>query len=603
MKSLAMPETEATRHYDVLVLGAGGAGLRAAVAAADQGARVAVVAKSLLGKSQTVMGAALAAALGPPEPRDSWIAHFADTLRGGRGVNQWRMVQLLAEEAPACVREMEAWGALFDRGVQGDIYLGEGSGHRYPRLVRAGQHNTGLELLRTLQAQSHARRVDFFCEVAIVELLKEGERVAGAFGYRRESGAAIVFLAPAVVLATGGIGKVYSFTSNFYDSTGDGHALAYRAGAELIDMEFVQFHPTGMVAPENARGLLVAESIRNVGGILRNAAGERFMFRYVPESYRAEIAETESEADAWYENPGNVRRPPELLPRDDVSQAIESEIRAGRGTANGGVLLDIASRRPPTYIRKRLPGMYRQFMDLADIDISVQPMEVAPTCHYMMGGVRVDPDTCATTVTGLFAAGEVAGGLHGANRLNGNGISELLVFGRRAGQHAAQYARRASTPMVDWEQIEHADCAARAPLRCSDGESAYVIQREVQRLMQQEAALVRSETGLVRALEALDVLRQRSTRMSVPTTAVANPAWQCALDVGSICTVAEAILRSALARHESRGAHVRSDYPRANPALDSTNIVVRRVGSALEARPRSRCLLPSELRALVEEGQ
>lgn len=598
-----MAETQGARCFDVLVIGAGGAGLRAAVAAADQGARVAVVAKSLLGKSQTVMGAALAAALGPPEPRDSWGTHFADTLRGGRGVNQWRMVQLLAQEAPACVREMEGWGALFDRGIQGDIHLGEGSGHRYPRLARAGQHNTGLELLRTLQMQCNARGIDFSCEVAIVELLKEGARIAGAFGYRRDTGEAVVFMAPAVVLATGGIGKVYAFTSNFYDSTGDGHALAYRAGAELIDMEFVQFHPTGMVAPESARGLLVAESIRNVGGVLRNAAGERFMFRYVPASYRAEIAETESEADAWYDDPGNVRRPPELLPRDDVSQAIESEIRAGRGTANGGVLLDIASRRPRTYIQKRLPGMYRQFRELADIDISVQPMEVAPTCHYMMGGVRVEPDTCMTTVSGLFAAGEVAGGLHGANRLNGNGISELLVFGRRAGLHAARYAKRAIAPTIDWKQIEHADDIARAPLRRSDGESPYAILREVQRLMQHDAALVRSEAGLVRALACLKELRERGTRMSVPKTAGANPAWQCALDLGSICTVAEAILRSALARNETRGAHVRSDHPQGNPDVGGTNIIVRGIGSELEAAPQPRCSLPSELCALAEAGQ
>jgi len=597
-----MPEIQATRRYDVLVIGAGGAGLRAAVAAAEEGAHVAVVAKSLLGKSQTVMGAALAAALGAPEPRDSWGAHFADTLRGGRRVNQWRMVQLLAQESPARVREMEAWGALFDRGPLGDIHLGEGSGHRYPRLARGGQHNTGLELLRTLQTQSDARGVDLFCEVAIVELLKDGARIAGAFGYRRDTGAALVFLASAVVLATGGIGKAYAFTSNFYDSTGDGHALACRAGAELIDMEFVQFHPTGMVAPESARGLLVAESIRNFGGILRNAAGERFMFRYVPEGYRAEIAETEAEADAWYDNPGNARRPPELLPRDDVSQAMESEIRAGRGTASGGVLLDIASRRPATYIRKMLPRMYRQFMDLADVDISSQPMEVAPTCHYMMGGVRVEPDSCAATVAGLFAAGEAAGGLHGANRLNGNGISELLVFGRRAGEHAARYASRAAAPgAADPEQIEHADRAARAPLGRSDGESPYAVQREVQRLMQREAALVRSEAGLVRALEGLAALRERSARMSAPGGPAANPGWQCALDVRSIFTVAEAIARSALARHESRGAHVRSDYPRPDPALASINIVVGRIGDALEARAEVRASLPPELRALAEE--
>jgi succinate dehydrogenase flavoprotein subunit len=598
-----MPELEATHRYDVLVLGAGGAGLRAAVAAADEGARVAVVAKSLLGKSQTVMGAALAAALGAPEPRDSWGAHFADTLRGGRLVNQWRMVQLLAQESPARVREMEAWGTLFDRGPQGDIRLGDGSGHRYPRLARAGQHNTGLELLRTLHAQINARGVALFCEVAIVELLKDGERIAGAFGYRRDTGTALVFLAPAVVLATGGIGKAYAFTSNFYDSTGDGHALACRAGAELVDMEFVQFHPTGMVAPESARGLLVAESIRNLGGILRNAAGERFMFRYVPEGYRAEIAETEAEADAWYDNPLGTRRPPELLPRDDVSQAMESEIRAGRGTASGGVLLDIASRRPAAYIRRTLPHMYRQFMDLADVDITERPMEVAPTCHYMMGGIRVEPDSGAGTVSGLFAAGEAAGGLHGANRLNGNGISELLVFGRRAGEHAARHARTASPPASDPEQIAQAGRAACASLERGAGENPFALQRELQQLMQANAALVRDERGLQQAIESIEGLRERSDRMAASGGPAANPAWQCALDVRSLCTVAEAVTRSALARRESRGAHVRNDYPQADPALACVNIVVRRSGDALEVRAEPRALLPPELRALAEEGR
>jgi succinate dehydrogenase / fumarate reductase, flavoprotein subunit len=446
-----MTEQPILRSYDVVVIGAGGAGLRAALAAAEEGARVAVVSKSLMGKSQTVMGAALAAVLGEESGRDSWQAHYADTVRGAREVNQWRMAQLLAQEAPERVRELESWGMLFDRATDGDVRLGEGSGHRHARLARTDGHRTGLELLRTMQNRATGLGVDLYCECAIVELLTQdgrpGGRIAGALGCRRDSGEAIVFSAGAVVLATGGIGKAYAFTSNFQDATGDGHALANRAGADLVDMEFVQFHPTGMVAPESARGLLVAESIRNLGGVLLNAAGERFMFRYVPESYRAEIAETAEEADRWYADPSG-RMPPELLPRDQVSRAMESEIQAGRGTPNGGVILDIASRRPADTIRKALPHMYRQFLDLADVDIGTRVMEVAPTCHYMMGGVRVDADTCAASVEGLFAAGETAGGLHGANRLNGNGISELIVFGRRAGQAAARLARDAGPAQV-----------------------------------------------------------------------------------------------------------------------------------------------------------
>jgi succinate dehydrogenase / fumarate reductase flavoprotein subunit len=594
-----MAEKESIRRYDVLVIGAGGAGLRAAVAAADEGARVAVIAKSLLGKSQTVMGAALAAAMGGgPRP---WGGHFTDTWRGGREVNQWRMVQLLAEEAPARVREMQAWGALFNRDARGDIHLGEGSGHRGPRLVRAGLSNTGLELLRTLQARSRERGVEIFGETAVVELLKDGERIAGAFGFRKGTGAAVTFLAPSVVLATGGLGKLYAFTSNFYDSTGDGYALALRAGAELVDMEFVQFHPTGMVAPDSARGLLVAESIRNVGGVLRNAAGERFMFRYVPDGYRAEFAETEGEADSWYDHPGSVRRPPELLPRDDVSRAIDSEIRAGRGTAKGGVLLDISTRRNASFIRKWLPGMYRQFKDLAEVDITSQAMEVAPTCHYMMGGVRVEAETCASSVPGLYAAGEAAGGLHGANRLNGNAITELLVFGHRAGKHAAQHAKRAAPPAADEAQTAQIERAARAPLARPGGESPFAIQYELQQLMQQEAGLTRSEEGLARALKRLQSLRERSQRLSVPSIEQQNPAWHCALDLRSLIAVAETVLRSALSRRESRGAHVRSDYADIDAELGMANNVARRSGDAIEIRSTPGEPLTPELRALVEE--
>ena len=595
-----MPEPR-SRRYDVLVIGAGGAGLRAALAAADEGARVAVVSKSLLGKSQTVMGAALASVLGDGQGKDSWQDHYADTVRGARHVNQWRMAQLLAQEAPARVRELEAWGMLFDRAPDGDVRLAQGSGHRNARLARLG-HRTGLELLRVMQARMAARGVELYCECSIVDLLTQSGSICGAFGYRKDSGDALTFVAPAVVLATGGIGKAYAFTSNFYDSTGDGQALANRAGADLVDMEFVQFHPTGMVAPESARGLLVAESIRNFGGVLLNASGERFMFRYVPESYRPEIAETEAEADRWYADPSG-RRPPELLPRDEVSRAMESEIRAGRGTPNGAVILDIASRRPADYIRKALPHMYRQFLDLADVDIGTQGMEVAPTCHYMMGGVRVDPDTCAATIEGLFAAGETAGGLHGANRLNGNGISELIVFGNRAGAAAARHARGiARKPEADPTQVEKVDREVRAPLNRTRGENPHLLQRELQQLMQSAAGLVRTEAGLVEALRGIQSISTRAANLAAPGGCAANAAWQCALDLRSLIPVAEAVVRSALERRESRGAHVRDDYPEADPALSRANIVIRGQAGFLQAVLAPCAEPPEELQVLTLEG-
>lgn len=599
-----MPELDPPRSYDVLVIGAGGAGLRAALAAAEAGARVAVVSKSLLGKSQTVMGAALAAVLGEGDGSyagpDSWKEHYADTVRGGRHVNQWRMAQVLAQEAPLRVRELESWGMLFDRAGDGDVRLAEGSGHRHARLARLG-HRTGLELLRVMQVRLAERGVDLYPECSIVELLTVSGRIAGAFGYRRASGVPLTFAAPAVVLATGGIGKAYAFTSNFYDSTGDGHALAHRAGADLIDMEFVQFHPTGMVAPESARGLLVAESIRNFGGVLLNALGERFMFRYVTDSYRSEIAETEEEADRWYANPRGARRPPELLPRDEVSRAMESEIRAGRGTPNGGVILDIASRRPAEYIRNALPHMYRQFLDLADVDIGRQSMEVAPTCHFMMGGVRVDPDSCAATVEGLFAAGETAGGLHGANRLNGNGISELIVFGHRAGEAAAHHARDARKSNPDPEQVAWADRIARAPLARESGENPHQLQRELQHLMQGAAALVRTKAGLEEALRGIEALSRRAEQMAARGGPASNSAWQSALDLRSLLTVAEAVVRSALERRESRGAHVRDDYPAPAPALARVNVVIPGTPGTLRPALVPRAEPPEDLRHLAFE--
>jgi succinate dehydrogenase / fumarate reductase flavoprotein subunit len=598
---------EGAPRYDVLVVGAGGAGLRAAVAAAEEGAKVAVLSKSLLGKSQTVMGAALAAAMGSEagagRAADSWGAHFADTMEGGRRVNQWGMAQALAREAPDRVRELERWGAAFGRSVDGGIRLGEGSGHGRARLVRAGQHTTGLELLRVLQQRAAALRIDLYCEHTVVHLLRQEKRAVGAVSFRRDTGAPAAFLAKAVVLATGGCGKAYTFTSNFYDSTGDGLALALDAGADLIDMEFVQFHPTGMVAPASARGLLVAESIRNLGGVLLNSRGERFMFRYVPEGYRGKIADTEREADAWYERPAG-RMPPELLPRDDVSRAIDSEIRAGRGLAQGGVLLDIASRRPAELIRRRLSHMYRQFLDLADVDITARPMEVAPTCHYMMGGIRVDAETCASTVPGLYAAGEAAGGLHGANRLNGNGISELLVFGRRAGLGAAAYAKEVNGPVhPDREEAEAADAKARAPLLRTKGENPYALQRSLQALMQKEAGIVRSDASLGRALAGIAELRERARDTAAPGGAAANPGWQCALDVGSLLATAEAIVRSAHLRRETRGAHVREEYPQPQADLEELNTVTRCVRGAWSVSTEARTAMPARLRVLLEDEE
>ncbi|MGE5639607.1 MAG: FAD-binding protein [Clostridia bacterium] len=589
-----------TVDFDVLVLGAGGAGLRAAVAASEEGARVGVVCKSLLGKSQTVMGAALAAVLNSGSSRDKWEDHFADTLRGGRMVNQWRMAELLAREAPKRVLELESWGALFGRTLDGRIRLGEGSGHRHARLARSGQHQTGLELLRTLQAQLAVRGIAVFAEHAVVELLRDGGRIAGALAFRRATGDPVVFRARSIVVATGGCGKAYAFTSNFHDSTGDGCALALRAGAELVDMEFVQFHPTGMVAPESARGLLVAESIRNFGGVLRNALGERFLFRYVPDAYRAEIAESEAEADAWYERPSG-RRPPELMPRDDVSRAMASEIRAGRGTPNGGVWLDIASRRAAGDIRRLLPHMYRQFIDLADVDITREPMDVAPTCHYMMGGVRVDPESCASSVPGLFAAGETAGGLHGANRLNGNGISELLVFGERAGRHAALHARESGSSSVDAARVDRSVLEARKPLGRGEGENPHRLQRSLQEIMQESVGLMRDEAGLRAALASIEEARGRMESLAAPGGPRANAAWQCALDLRSLVLVAEAIARSALARQESRGAHLRADFPASSSALESVNAVARLTDAGIEVALKPARPLPGALRSLLAQ--
>src|SRR5215213_5558412 len=472
---------ELERHdYDVVVVGAGGAGLRAAIEASENGARTAVVCKSLLGKAHTVMAeGGIAAAMANLWPEDNWRVHFRDTMRGGKMLNHWRMAQLHAQEAPDRVRELEDWGALFDRTDEGLISQRDFGGHRYARLAHVGDR-TGLELIRTLQQRTVALGVDVYMECTVTRLLRDEEGIVGAFGYWRESGRFVAWQAPSVVLATGGIGKAYKVTSNSWEYTGDGHSLAMQAGASLVNMEFVQFHPTGMVWPPSVRGILVTESVRGDGGILKNSAGNRFMFDYIPDFFRKETAETEDEADRWYDDKKNNRRPPELLPRDEVARAINSEVKAGRGSPHGGVFLDIASRRPAEYVRRRLPSMYHQFKELADVDITAEAMEVGPTCHYVMGGVEVDPDTAAASVPGLFAAGEVAGGMHGSNRLGGNSLSDLLVFGRRAGLGASAYVEAigAALPAVAGADVTAAETAALAPFSIQGGENAYTIQQD-----------------------------------------------------------------------------------------------------------------------------
>jgi succinate dehydrogenase / fumarate reductase flavoprotein subunit len=592
--------TYETQEYDVVVVGAGGAGLRAAVEASAAGARTALVCKSLLGKAHTVMAeGGIAAALGNVYSDDNWRVHFRDTMRGGKLINNWRMAQIHAQEAPERVLELEEWGALFDRTDDGRILQRDFGGHRYARLAHVGDR-TGLEMIRTLQQHAVHRGIDVFMECTITRLLKDGDRIAGAFGYWRESGKFVVFSAPAVVLATGGIGKAYKITSNSWEYTGDGHALALWAGADLMDMEFVQFHPTGMVWPLSVRGILVTEGVRGDGGVLLNNDGERFMFRYIPDMFAAETADTEEEADRWYTDKKNARRTPDLLPRDEVARAINSETKEGRGSPHGGVFLDIANRRDADYIKRRLPSMYVQFLELADVDITKEPMEVGPTCHYMMGGVRVDAETQASTVPGLFAAGEVGAGLHGANRLGGNSLSDLLVFGRRAGLGAAEHARSLpSRPAIDQETLE--DCAKEA-LRPFEGgsENPYAIQADLQECMHNLVGIIRTEDELKRALEQLVVLRDRATRVGVEGHRQYNPGWHLALDLRSMLAVSECIARAALERRESRGGHTREDYPQPDPEQAKFNVVIRQRDDEVTLNAESRPPLPDDLRALLE---
>src|SRR6476661_7431488 len=566
-----MPEYRTVEH-DVLVIGAGGAGLRAAIAAAASGASVGLVCKSLLGKAHTVMAeGGVAAALGNVDDRDSWRVHFADTMRGGQYVNNWRMAELHAKEAPARVNELEAWGALFDRTRDGKILQRNFGGHRYPRLAHVGDR-TGLEMIRTLQDHGIHQGIDVHMECTIIKLLMDGDRIAGAFGYERERGRFKLFKARAVVLATGGIGRAYKITSNSWEYTGDGHTLAYDAGAELVDMEFVQFHPTGMIWPPSVQGILVTEAVRGEGGVLKNSEGRRFMFDDIPDNYRAQTADNEEEGWRYTQGDKTARRPPELLTRDHVARCIMREVKAGRGSPHGGVFLDIAwiKARVPNgaeHIKKKLPSMYHQFKQLADLDITSEPMEIGPTTHYIMGGVRVDPDTQMSNVPGLFAAGECAAGINGANRLGGNSLSDIIVFGKRAGEYAAKYAQSHDLARPAQTEVDEAATRALEPYdRGPSGEGPYQVQYALQDMMQSLVGIVRNEPEMQRALDGLSGLRARASRVGVGGHREYNPGWHAALDLHNLLTVAEAITRCAIERKESRGGHFRDEYPEKDPA-------------------------------------
>jgi succinate dehydrogenase / fumarate reductase flavoprotein subunit len=564
-----------THEHDVLVIGAGGAGLRAAIEALAQGVSVGVVCKSLLGKAHTVMAeGGIAAAMANVDPADNWRTHFRDTMRGGKMLNNWRMAQLHAQESPARIHELEQWGALFDRTENGQILQRAFGGHTFRRLCHVGDR-TGLEMIRTLQDRGVHMGFDVYMECTVVQLLKDGPRIAGAIAYWREQGRFVVFKAKSVVIATGGIGKAWPITSNSWEYTGDGMALAYEAGADLLDMEFVQFHPTGMVWPPGVQGILVTEAVRGEGGILRNKLGERFMEKYDPKRM-------------------------ELSTRDVVARSIYIEVREGRGTEHGGAYLDI-SHKPAEYVKRKLPSMYHQFKELADVDITKGPMEVGPTCHYMMGGIRVDAETAQSTVPGLFAAGEAAAGLHGANRLGGNSLSDLLVFGRRAGLAAADHARQVSSPTMNSAQLERAEKEALEPFQRKDGENPYAIHRDLQTTMQNLVGIFRNREDAQRALGELEKFRQRLARVSVEGSRMFNPGWHLALELKSLLTVSEAVARSVLIREESRGAHSRIDFPNLDPAWGTKNNIIRREGAAMALRQETLPDLPAELKQILAE--
>jgi succinate dehydrogenase / fumarate reductase flavoprotein subunit len=594
-------------EYDVLIIGAGGAGLRAAIEAKQRGLSVGIVSKSLLGKAHTVMAeGGIAAAMGNVHSEDNWMVHFRDTMRGGKYLNNYRMAELHAKEAPDRVWELEQWGALFDRTKDGKILQRDFGGHRYARLAHVGDR-TGLELIRTLQQKVVSMGADVFMECKVLQLVHDAEgRIAGCVGYWRATGEFITFQAKTVILATGGIGKSWKFTSNSWESTGDGHAMGLWAGANLIDMECVQFHPTGMVWPLSVRGLLVTESVRGDGGVLRNSLGERFMFNYVPEMFRAETADTEEEGDKWYDDHNAGRRPPELLPRDEVARAINSEVKAGRGSPHGGVLLDIASRRTPEFIRRRLPSMYHQFMELAGVDITREAMEIGPTCHYMMGGIQVDADSQETVVPGLFAAGEVGGGMHGANRLGGNSLSDLVVFGRRAGIGAAEYiASGQAATAFNQSEVDSAIEAALAPLSRESGENPYDIQHDLQEMMQANVGIIRTAEELAEATKNLDGFTERVKNISVKGTRVYNPGWNLATDLPAMITVCKSVTLGATLRKESRGGHTREDFPNPRPEFGKINLAQSSDGgtwdSPINVVESPILILPDDLKALLEE--
>ena len=594
--------------YDVLVIGAGGAGLRAAIEASANGAKVGVVCKSLLGKAHTVMAeGGIAAALANVDDRDNWRVHFADTMRGGQYLNNWRMAELHAKEAPECVRELEAWGALFDRTADGRILQRNFGGHRYPRLAHVGDR-TGLEMIRTLQDHGIHLGIEVHMECTVLRLLVDGGRIAGACGYDREKGRFRLWQAKAVVLATGGMGRAYKVSSNSWEYTGDGLALAYRAGAELQDMEFVQFHPTGMVWPVSVRGILVTEGVRGEGGVLRNGDGRRFMFDDIPELYKEQTANTEDEGWRYTQGDKNARRPPELLTRDHVARCINREVKAGRGSPHGGVYLDISwikERMPKSedHIKRKLPSMYHQFKQLADLDITKEPMEVGPTTHYMMGGVSVDGDSQMSTLPGLFAAGEVAAGLHGANRLGGNSLSDLLVFGRRGGRYAAEFANSHGSVTIDETELQAAAAEALAAFdRGPAGESSYQIQYDLQQTMQDLVGIVRMESEMQQALDEIRKLRARADRVTVQGNREYNNGWHTAIDVGNMLIVSEAITQAALLRKESRGAQFREDFPAKDHEWGRYNIIIRRgANNEMVVERRALTQLPAELKAVIEE--
>ena len=599
-----------TFDHDVLVIGAGGAGLRAAIAASAAGVSVGLVCKSLLGKAHTVMAeGGIAAALANVDDRDNWQVHFADTMRGGQYVNNWRMAELHAKEAPDRVRELEAWGALFDRTPDGRILQRNFGGHKYPRLAHVGDR-TGLEMIRTLQDHSIHQGIDVHMECTVLRLLTDGDRIAGAFGYDRERGRFRLFRCKAIVLATGGIGRAYSITSNSWEYTGDGHAVAYNAGAALQDMEFVQFHPTGMIWPPSVRGILVTEGVRGEGGVLLNKDGRRFMFDDIPENYRSQTADNEEEGWRYTQGDKGARRPPELLTRDHVARCIVREVREGRGSPHGGVILDISwiKQKIPDarkHIMRKLPSMYHQFKQLADIDITTTPMEVGPTTHYIMGGVRVDGDTQMSTRPGLFAAGECAAGLHGANRLGGNSLSDLVVFGKRAGDFAAQFARDHGSAAIDGSQVDEAGRRALAPFERGTGGKGggpYQVMQELQAMMQELVGIVRRGPEIERALEGIEQLRERARRVGVVGNREYNPGWHTALDLDNLLTISEAVARAAVERKESRGGHFRDDYPEKDPAAAKFNIVIRKgeEGQMLLVREPIRDM-PAPLALIIEE--